>query len=417
MRFSRHVVKLSFANTPMVGNLANGYSIGLSDEGAKICDRLFCEDVEKTEIALVDEALFEHLLAGGFFDEGSCQQPLGSAYLHVTQRCNLDCLGCYSFDRHRNKLEDPSFEQLSKAIRELSLGGVTSLVISGGEPFLRDDLPELLSYAKSECKIQTINVATNGTILSRDTLKKIAPSVDMVSVSFDGFSRSSPAPIRKEQRFDQLVDTVNALNDYGIAAKIVPTIHSKNINELTEYISLSQSLHATVSYSLFTGSFYDDEIAGLIPNDDDLCTLGATVFAQNSCKLSTVEDAPLGISLSLTRTCGAGTKTVSVAADGSVYPCHMLHVEDFKMGNLFCDSIVDVLGSLPALAFRKSFSSANEDCANCSYRWFCGGGCKARSYMAFGSFCKNDPYCPMFKSFYGCFEQQLIQQLDSRKEV
>jgi radical SAM protein with 4Fe4S-binding SPASM domain len=406
-----------FASTPLVGNLNNGYSIGLTPEGSTLCSRLFDEDIAEVEIASVDENLLHHLLTGGFFEHADTDSSPRSAYLHVTQRCNLNCVGCYSFDDYRNTLLDPTFEQLTKAISELAKVGVKSLVISGGEPFLREDLPELLAYAKTVKDIETITVATNGTRISREALERLAPLVSRISVSFDGSSALSTAHIRKEQRFDMLVDAIRLIQEMGIPAQITPTVHANNIDEIGKYLTLSKELGAPLSYSLFTGSCFDPEVKELLPRENQLRVLGETVFSQSSGALSTVQDSPLAVNLSVARKCGAGKEMLSVAADGTLYPCHMLHLEECRLGNLFSDDIADIrFDEIPCFTEIREPSMDN-DCSLCEYMWFCRGGCKARSYLMYGTFVPKDPYCAMFSAFYGAFARYLSARLTQKKEV
>jgi radical SAM protein with 4Fe4S-binding SPASM domain len=417
MKFSDHVVMFEFAATPLVGNLDNGYSIGLTPEGSELCSRLLGEDVAEAEIASVDNNLLRHLLMGGFFEHTNTQPAPQSAYLHITQRCNLDCVGCYSFDGHRNTFPDPTYEQLTRAISELAKVGVKSLVISGGEPFLREDLPELLAYAKNVESIETITVATNGTKVSRETLERLAPFVSRISVSFDGASALSEAHIRREQRFDTLVDSIRLIQEAGIPAQITPTIHAHNIDETGQYLALSKELGALLSYSLFTGPCSDPEVKRLLPRESELRELGEAVFSQSCDALSVVHDSPLAVNLSVARKCGAGTETLSVAADGTLYPCHMLHLEECRLGNLFHDDITSIrFDEMPCLAAIRE-PSLDDDCSLCEYRWFCRGGCKARSYLTHGTFSPKDPYCAMFDAFYGAFALYLSTRLTQKEEV
>lgn len=63
-----------------------------------------------------------------------------TAYYHVTNYCNLHCLGCYSDSIARNKKRDLSTESMLKILNELKTVGVQNLVISGGEPLIRKDV-------------------------------------------------------------------------------------------------------------------------------------------------------------------------------------------------------------------------------------------------------------------------------------
>lgn len=399
MKFSDQVVAFDFSGIPMVGNLNTAYAIGLTDEGAAVCDRLLQEEVAEADIAAVDAALLEHLVRGGFFSNEKPPEAVVSAYLHVTQRCNLSCVGCYSFDDERNHLVDASLDQIKHALDELAAANLATLIISGGEPFLRDDLPAIVAYAKNDCGIKAVTVLSNGTCMMPDALAALAPNVDCVSVSFDGCSAASPAYIREEQRFDELVAAVRAVQAAGIQAHLIPTVHAKNLDDLKDYVLLSKDLGATLNFSLLTCA-PDDELAALLPDEDALRKLGRSILTLDNGKPVPAMDAPVSMNITVKRNCGAGFRGVSIAADGTVYPCHMLHRPELAMGNAFTSTLAEALASEVSAKCRTLDVEHFEGCSTCRYERICGGGCRARSLFASGSLESQDSYCAMTLEFY-----------------
>ena len=143
--------------------------------------------------------------------------PLQSAYLHVTHHCNLNCIGCYSAVDARNARRDLTLDELRGIIDALADAGCQHLVISGGEPFLRDDLAAIVAYVR-ERGIDSVDVLTNGTAVTPEKLAAIAPYVGRVSVSFDGPNAEAAPVIRREPLFDRLVAAVEMIREAGIAA-------------------------------------------------------------------------------------------------------------------------------------------------------------------------------------------------------
>ena len=238
MRFTEEVVLFDFAGIPMVGCLGTGYAIGLTEQGAAVCARMLEEDVPEDDVTAVDPALLEHLARGGFFQRVVAEPRVLSAYLHVTQRCNL--------------LADAPLADMKRAVEGLAAAGLSQLIISGGEPFLREDLPDIVEHAKRVCGIASVTVLSNGTRMTEEALERLAPNVDCVSVSFDGCSAAAPAYIRGEQRFDELVEAVRMVQRAGIPAHIIPTVHAKNVDDLASYVQLSRDLGASLNFSLLT---------------------------------------------------------------------------------------------------------------------------------------------------------------------
>ena len=304
MQFGPSVVLFGFCGIPMAGNLANGFAVGLTAEGFALCQRFACENVPDEEARAVNAELVACLQQAGFFNREPAAPELRSAYLHVTQRCNLQCAGCYSLDDSRNASTDLSTEQLLDFISQLAAAGVASLFISGGEPFLRNDLPALVGHAK-ECGIGTVTIITNGTCISREVLGELAGFADSISVSFDGYSAEATPHIRGVQRFDQLVDAVRLILEAGVGAHIIPTIHRKNVHDLPRYAALAAELGVTMNYSLLScecGS--EDGLASLIPDKAALEALADELLALGSAPV--LSGAPVGLNLAVRTRCGAG---------------------------------------------------------------------------------------------------------------
>lgn len=398
MKFHDRVVCFDYSGFPMVGNLQNGFTIGLTPNGAALCKAFEAGDVDEGEIKPEDRPLFDTLHANDFFADGPHDsKTLKAAYLHVTQRCNLNCKGCYSLDDDRNVLEDASLESILYAIDELVSEGCATLFISGGEPFLRSDLPEIVRHAKN-AGIESITVITNGTSVDEKALSEMGEYVDTVAVSIDGSNADAPAYIREVQRFDQLMDVVETIKRAGISAHIIPTMHSKNIDEMKEYVALADSLGITFNYSLLSCHYGDPDLDPLIPTDEDLKALSANLLDLGISPSSS--DTPLGVNITVSTSCGAGSKEISIAADGTVYPCHMFHEPSLALGNVFEEPLAEILSNERSSKLRELHINDIEGCSICEYKYLCGGGCRARSLFQYGNLNSKDGYCTMMRSYY-----------------
>lgn len=127
MRLGSHIVRFDLRGIPVVGNTITGALVGLTPEGATLCDAMLERDVAGEDIPVECEELVSYLAAHGFEeDTGASEAPcLSSAYLHVSNTCNLSCVGCYSADCNRNRAADPSLDDLCHAIDALACLGVT----------------------------------------------------------------------------------------------------------------------------------------------------------------------------------------------------------------------------------------------------------------------------------------------------
>lgn len=410
MRLSSSTRLFSLSGIPMVGNVVTGAIIGLTVSGSALCHKMAERDVSEDEVPEDCLELLDHLSAGAYLEGTPLPQPrVQSAYLHVTQRCNLACRFCYSEDAGRNALEDPSLENLSRAIDLLASLGVSRLVISGGEPFLRHDLPLIAERARRS-GVNELIVLTNGLLVTRESAEPLTETVDCVAVAFDGASASDPAHLRGEQRFDLLVRAVETVRSLGIGVRVLPTLHARNLSDMDRYQDLADRLGATLGFSLLTGNVC--ELGDLSPTDGQLREMG-----RRARELAGSGSDPLterGSSLAARRSCGAGVRTLSVAADGTVYPCHMLHDQRLAMGSAFSDTPEKIMGGPVAQRLRCLDVAEIDGCAACDARYLCGGGCRARALMSAGSLTAADPYCELPRSHYEHIGERLASRFAPR---
>lgn len=415
MKFNGSVVEHRPFGVPMIGNVSNGYAIGLTEEGYRICHRMFSEDVPEEAVAAVSEDLLAHLKRGSFCGETSpdllpaaaqgsgCGEamPLQSAYLHVTHRCNLRCVGCYSHVKDRNSRVDLSLEEVKLLVDRLVTAGARRLIISGGEPFLRADLPAIARYAKT-AGATFVDVLTNGTMVGDDVLRELAPFVDRIAVSFDGVSTDDDPLIRRAPLFEQLTDTVQRIRKAGIAAHIIPTLHGKNVGDIESYCVLAESLESTVNFSLLSAPSTEDARA-VLPDEEALEALAQAMLDLGRTRSVSIADTPVNTGLATTAGCGAGCSMVSVSAEGDVYPCHMLHDPVFKLGSLLEDG--------ESLRRRRGPVCSVDElpaCRECEIRYLCGGGCRARAFFVTGDIQACDPYCTLMKTYYQLLFQAMV---------
>lgn len=408
MRLGSQSELFCLGGIPLVGNLETGGIIGLTKEGDRLCRAMKERDVSEHEVPASCLELAEHLRAGGYLSESEGEPApaaLRSAYLHVTQRCNLRCRFCYSEDEGRNVLPDPSAEELETAIELLATMGTRRLIISGGEPLLRADLPDLARLAR-EAGFGEIVVLTNGLLVTRESVLPLRDVIDCLGIAFDGCGPDDVAHLRGSQRFGRLVEAVRTCLDAGIAVRIMPTLHAGNLEDLDSYAEIARSLGASLGFSLLTAPL--SELGELALGEKDLAALGRRAAMGGI----GIEDSLSSGGISVRRSCGAGVRTLSVAADGTIYPCHMLHDPRLAMGNAFTDDAEAVRTSEVARTFAAFDAADTERCGACSFRHLCAGGCRARAYLNTGSVTACDPYCALSRSYYECMGELLRRRYE-----
>lgn len=385
-KFHSDVIRFEIDGIRMIGNNRTGSLIGLDDNGSKFVQEIM--DGKNPEVAENIQPLYYAFRDGRFFSsDGEKENKLVSAYFHVTDRCNFHCVGCYSYVDGRNCKKDLALEQICRELDELAENGLEVIVFSGGEPFLREDIDQICKYAK-DLGMYT-KIITNGT-MPHDRYKKALPYIDRISVSVDGYNERVSF-IRDEGTMPKVLETVRMLKDEGAVVNLIFTLHHKNANYLYEYRQLAEDLGVTHNFSMLTTSPDDEAFKDYILTDEDFEIVKEYV---NHNKAVITDSAMESEGLSCKSRCAAGKMMVSIAADGTVFPCHMLHVDELKLGNLLDKKLKDIIYS-DTNPFLNLDINSLESCKSCKYAYLCGGGCRARSYLSTGSIYKNSDICDL----------------------
>ena len=127
-----------------------------------------------------------------------------SVILQVTRRCNFSCIFCSEIE----KMADPTFSDIEK-MRD-NLIGVPRVYISGGEPLLRKDLPQILDlfYGKF-----IVGLPTNAVTLTPELMRALKEKVDFVNIGLDG-PRNITSRIRGD--YDEIIKGVFLFKEYRI---------------------------------------------------------------------------------------------------------------------------------------------------------------------------------------------------------
>lgn len=151
------------------------------------------------------------------------QQETCCTVLEVTRRCNLECRICFAGG---GTGDEPPLHELKESIRTLVRPGQTLLQLSGGEPALRDDLPEVISFARQTgCAFVQLN--TNGIRLAGDPslVKNLAEAgLSFVFLQFDGCDDSVYRSLRGRPLLEIKERAIENCSRNNLGVTLVPTI-------------------------------------------------------------------------------------------------------------------------------------------------------------------------------------------------
>lgn len=160
--------------------------------------------------------------------------------LEVTKRCNLRCRFCFA--NGGDPAADPTSQELEEAIRDIvRQRGGPLLQLSGGEPTLRDDLPQLVGFAKSAgCSYVQLN--TNGIRLAEDPdyVRDLAEAgLDIVFLQFDGTEEAIYQILRGRTLLSVKERAIEVCASNGLGVTLVPTVvpgvNDHNLGALIQY--------------------------------------------------------------------------------------------------------------------------------------------------------------------------------------
>jgi len=163
------------------------------------------------------------------YDCGLCpdhRQQTCCVLLEVTQRCDLKCPVCFA-DSPRRECPDPGLDVIKGWYRKLlETGGPFNIQLSGGEPCLRDDLPEIIALGKS-LGFQFFQLNTNGLRIGRDSgylaaLKSAGLST--VYLQFDGTRDEIYEQIRGRRLLEKKIAAIEQCANQNIGTVLVPTL-------------------------------------------------------------------------------------------------------------------------------------------------------------------------------------------------
>lgn len=385
---------MKIAGVDIIGNPDTNTIIGLDQEGLSLVNTL--QQNELIDITRMNEnqiALINELSSSGFFSISKKRLTINSSYLHVTSHCNLRCPGCYSFESNRNAAKNLTLNELKYVLDNLVNAGLRQLVISGGEPFIRDDLVHFLAYAKSKPEIEYIECISNGT-MAIEKYREASKYLDVLTFSLDSADAKS-AMIRPSQSFDAIVEKLILLKSENVPMSIVFTIHHGNVTHCDELMNFAHSLNTEYRFSILTVDSSHDFLQSLALNSQDYQLFHE--FVKRHQRNVAIDDSSINADLGCTLSCGAGKSTVSIASDGTIYPCHMfVGKKNFSMGNSLYDDIQGVINSPQSNPFYPINVDCVSSCHQCHVRYICGGGCRFRAYALTGDIKGFDPMCKIY---------------------
>lgn len=321
-----------------------------------------------------------------------------TVHLAVTYRCEENCLDCYV--QWKTRFREANTEGMLAIVDNIADHGVFQLAIGGGEPFARNDLEAIARHAA--CRGLVVHITTGRYDLDASQMRVlqhiqslhigirseslihdedvVAAKLRVLSECASGVGVALGANlILTRFTVQHLEKSVELLMLCGFRRLIF--VRYKPIADLTRWHA--EQPHAK-DYQALTHRL--SEIKSRFPALSLRVDCAAS-FLMHDTPIHDAEKAGM-------RGCVAGERIISVAPDGSVYPCSQLVGDGYLAGNLTEDSLGKIWHESDALHqyrhFRQSATFSHSVCGQCSAATFC-GGCRIFAQDTIG----GEKTCPL----------------------
>ncbi len=198
----------------------------------------------------------------------------------ITFRCNMDCKYCgVSRMKNAGAIKELTYKDISNLLKDRKLKNLKIVVISGGEPFLKEDLIEILLEFKKLVSPKIFHITTNGYLTdiiadSIEYLKTKGLNID-IKISIDDIAHKHDLLRGKNNSFNNAVNTIDRLrsrfNESQLFIGINQTIFEDNHRSIPEIKNLAKKLK--VAYRGFVGLKERPLYSGVMNNDFNLVEL------------------------------------------------------------------------------------------------------------------------------------------------
>ncbi|WP_426484473.1 GTP 3',8-cyclase MoaA [Flavobacterium sp. 2] len=258
-------------------------------------------------------------------------------YLRISllEKCNLRCTYCMPADgiALSPKASLMTADEIFSIAQTFVKNGVDKIRLTGGEPLLRKDFPEIVSKL-SDLNI-SLSITTNGILIDRhiDVLKQF--KVKKINLSLDTLVSSKFHSVTLRNQFEKVVDNLHLLlnNDFHVKVNVV-LMKGFNDNEIVDFVKLTQFLPISVrfiEFMPFAGNEWDrskmvsqNEILSLVGNnfaEDEIEKLeDEKNFTARTYKIKGFQ-GDFGIISSITNPFCDSCNRIRLTADGKIKNC------------------------------------------------------------------------------------------------
>lgn len=343
--------------------------VSLSRKGQSIKDRPL---KEKLPFAVTSAEMAYAEKAGG----------VTSVMLELTYRCSERCIHCYNIGAARNGEEksgralpdELTLEDYRRVIDELYDEGLTKVCLSGGDPFSKPIVWEIIEYAHS--KGVALDVYTNGQMIADDVRRLADYYPRTVELSlYSGIEKDHDYITQIKGSWKKTMNVLEQLSDLGVPTNIKCCVMRPNLKSYFTVYDVAEKFGAVPQMEIsITDSIEGDKCARrlrLLPEEMEI------VLRDSNVKLYVGKEAPNygGQERNMEdNACGAGNTSYCLTPDGELIPCCAFHL---AFGNVRKQTVREILSDSPNKRYWNGLRLKDyEECGvhdYCAYCNLCAG--------------------------------------------
>lgn len=324
---------------------------------------------------------------------------------NITKRCNLRCAHCYLDACELDGCDETSTAEAERFIGEIaSLSPHAMLILTGGEPLLRQDWPQLSRYASGLGL--TVVIGTNGTLLDDSMVEEMIKS----GVKGAGISLDSATPPYHDRfrgvsgAWEKTMAGIDTLKRHGLDFQIQFSVTRENLPDLSAIIDLAHKKGAraiNIFFLVCTGRGqgmtdlspreYEDTLKYLVKAEKEHAGIMVRArCAPHFLRVANTLNSESPVLKGGTSGCIAGTGYLRISPDGHVTPCPYMPASAGQASLKTC-GLKDIWQE-NAIFRSLRRPGYNGRCKDCEFNDIC-GGCRARALARTGDLMGEDPWC------------------------
>ena len=302
-------------------------------------------------------------------------------FIEITNICNYNCKHCYNSSSNVNKVSI-ELKQFEKIIKDFVQNGIDSVVLSGGEALLHENIWEMLDILNSYSLETTL--LTNGKLLTKYVINKLKNKKVNIQLSLDGANAKTNDYVRQEGSYNDVINALKELKTqkYMNKVSVNSVITHESVSEIFDIIKICEKFHvSTIGFS-FLNKIGRAKNAKLITTNEEMYQ---AINKINSCiDSSSIVVKPINIAKRC-RFCDTANEIYLnpvVDVYGNIYMCEFLRSESFSIGNIFKQNLFEILSgekiknNMIFINLRRHFIPS---CRICPIRSNCEAGCIMQS--------------------------------------